>query len=175
MGAPVRSIPALSRALPVAGAAVCLGVAGCTAPLAPGPSATPTASPGAPVAADPFSLRVGDCIDDDVATGEVVEVPVVDCDQEHTAEAYFSEQLPGTEYPGLDEVKKAAVETCLDQFEPFAGIDYDDSQRLDFAWYYPTEGSWSTGDREVLCLIMQIDPETGRTLRTTGSLRDFAQ
>ncbi|MDQ4138300.1 MAG: septum formation family protein [Actinomycetota bacterium] len=161
--------------MPFAGAAVCISLAGCTTAVAPAPSATPTASPGAAVATDPFELQVGDCIDDDVAAGDVLQVPVVDCEAEHTAEAYHSERLPDGDYPGLEAVKSTAVETCLDRFEEFAGIDYDDSQHLDFAWYYPTEGSWSTGDREVLCLMMQIDPATGQTVPTRGTLRGFAQ
>jgi hypothetical protein len=173
----VRSTTAaLARCgLPLACAAACASLAGCTAAPAPTPSATASASSGAPVAADPFSLRVGDCIDDEFANGEVMQVPLVDCAEPHTAEAYFSERMPDGDYPGLDTVKSTAVETCLAAFEPFAGIDYDDSQHLDFAWYYPTEGSWSTGDREVLCLMMQIDPATGETVPTTGSLRDFGQ
>ena len=172
----MRSTPALARcAVPLAGAALCASLVGCTAVAAPAPSPTPTASPGAPVPTDPFSLRVGDCIDDDFGTGEVMKVPVVDCDRPHTAEAYHSERLPDGDYPGADAVESTAVEACLDSFEPFAGIDYDDSQRLDFAWYHPTEGSWATGDREVLCLLMQIDPATGETVPTTGTLRDFAR
>ncbi len=171
----VRSTPALSGALALAGVSVCISLAGCTQLTTPPPSPTPTDSPGGPVAADPFSLRVGDCIDDDLAAGEVLEVPVVDCDQEHAAEAYHSERLPEGDYPGLDWVKEKAVEICLERFEPFAGIDYDASRRLDVAWYYPTDGSWSEGDREVLCLIMQVDPETGSTVPTQGTLREFAQ
>ena len=172
----MRSTPVLSRcAVPLAGAAVCVTLAGCATAGEPAPSATPTASPGAAVATDPFSLRVGDCIDDDFGNGQVMQVPVVDCSEPHSAEAYHSERLPDGAYPGVEAVKSAAVEACLDSFERFAGIDYDDSQRLDFAWYYPTEGSWSTGDRDVLCLLMQIDPETGQTVPTTGTLRDFGQ
>jgi Septum formation len=169
----VRGTTALARpAAALAGAAVCASLAGCTAVPAPAPSATPTASPGA---VDPFSLEVGDCIDDDFGKGEVMRVPLVDCAEPHTSEAYSSERLPDGDYPGLEAVKATAVEVCLDSFERFAGIDYDDSQRLDFGWYHPTEGSWSTGDREVLCLMMQIDPETGQTVPTTGTLRGFAQ
>jgi hypothetical protein len=172
----VRSTTALARcAVPLAGAAVCASLAACTAVVPPPESATPTASPGAPVATDPFSLRVGDCIDDDFGNGAVMKVPLVDCAEPHTAEVYHAERLPDGDYPGIEPVKEAAVEACLDSFERFAGIDYDDSQHLDFAWYYPTEGSWSTGDREVLCLLMRIDPETGTTLPTIGTLRDFAQ
>ncbi len=172
----MRSTTALARcAVLLAGAAVCASLAGCTAVAAPERTPTPTASPGAPVATDPFSLRVGDCIDDDFGDGEVMKVPLVDCAEPHSAEAYHSERLPDGAYPGVESVKATAVEACLDNFERFAGIGYDDSQHLDFAWYYPTEGSWSTGDREVLCLLMQIDPETGETLPTTGTLRDFAR
>ena len=172
----MRSTPAFARCAALfAGSAVCASLAGCSSIPTPQPTPTPTAAPGAAVPTDPFSLEVGDCIDDDFGDGEVMKVPLVDCDEPHTAEAYHSERLPDGAYPGVESVKSTAVETCLDSFESFAGIDYDDSQHLDFAWYYPTEGSWSTGDREVLCLLMQIDPETGQTVPTTGTLRDFAQ
>lgn len=172
----MRSTPALARcAVPLTCAAVCASIAGCTALPSPAPSPTPTASPGAPLTADPFSLRVGDCIIDDFGAGEVMQVPLVDCAEPHTAEVYHSEELPDGEYPGLETVKATAVEACLESFERFAGISYDDSQQLDFAWYYPTEGSWSTGDREVLCLMMRMDPATGETVATTGSLRGVAQ
>jgi hypothetical protein len=177
MEAIVRSTSTLARCgLALGGAALCTSLAACTQLAVPGqsPSPTPTASAGA-VATDPFSLRVGDCIDDGLGEGEVVQVPVVDCAREHSAEAYHSEKLPDGEYPGLEQVKKDAVEVCLNSFEDFAGISYDDSQQLDFAWYYPTAGSWSTGDREVLCLMMKIDPETGLTVPTKGTLRDFGE
>jgi hypothetical protein len=160
-----------SLAGPAACAALCMSLAACTPTGDPAPSPPPSAS----AAADPFSLRVGDCIPEDIAAGEVLQVPIVDCGEEHAAEAYSSKRLPDGDYPGLDAVKTLAVETCLDRFEAFAGIAFDDSQHLDFGWYYPTEGSWSTGDREVLCLIMRIDPATGQTVPTTGTLRDYAR
>jgi hypothetical protein len=172
----VRSTGTLARcAAALTAAAGLVALAGCTPVATPTPSPTPTPTSGAVVSTDPFSLRVGDCIDDGLGEGEVVQVPVVDCAEEHSAEAYHSERLKDGTYPGLESVKKTAVNVCIDAFEAFAGIDYDDSQLLDFAWYYPTAGSWSTGDREVLCLMMQIDPETGHTVPTTGTLRGFGK
>jgi hypothetical protein len=142
-------------------------LAGCVPAPAPTPSGTPSASSG-PV--DPFSVVVGDCIEDELAEGDVMGVPVVDCEQPHLAEAYHAEELPDGDYPGLESVKSTAVDVCLAHFEEFAGISYDASQRLDFAWYYPTEGSWSNGDHEILCLMLQIDPATGNPVQTTGTL-----
>src|SRR3712207_7285342 len=43
-------------------------------------------------------------------SGDVLEVPLVDCDEPHTAEAYTSERLPDGPYPGLDAVKETAVD-----------------------------------------------------------------
>jgi hypothetical protein len=167
----MRSTTAAGRALvAVMALGLAIGLAGCDGGA---PQATPTTS--GPVEADPFSIRVGDCIADELAEGEVLRIPVVDCADPHVAEAYHSEDLPDGEYPGLEKVKQEAVKACLAQFEPFAGISYDTSERLDFAWYYPTEGSWSTGDREILCLLVQIDPATGDRVETTGTLKDFGK
>lgn len=113
---------------------------------------------------DAFALQVGDCLDDAAAAGEVTTVPTVPCTEPHDSEIYAAFELGQSTYPGEEAVRAKADVLCLPAFEEFVGEPYLDS-RYDFAYYYPTEASWSSGDREVLCVI--YDP----TGPVTGTLR----
>lgn len=112
---------------------------------------------------DPFALQVGDCLDDEAARGEVQSVPTVPCSEPHDSEIYSAHLLGPSSYPGQEAVIDEAQALCLPAFEQFVGEPYLES-RFDFSFYYPTEQSWATGDREVLCVI--FDPEGP----VTGSL-----
>lgn len=105
---------------------------------------------------DAFALQVGDCLDDAAATGEVQTVPTVLCSEPHDSEIYSSHELGESPYPGEESVIEQADTVCLTAFERFVGEPYLES-RFDFSYYYPTEESWDTGDREILCVI--YDPE----------------
>lgn len=113
---------------------------------------------------DAFALGVGDCLNGGEAQGEITTVPTVPCSEPHDSEVYAAFALNGTSYPGEETVTGEAEVLCLPAFEEFVGEPYLES-RLDFAYYYPTEESWASGDREVLCVI--YDPEG----MATGSLR----
>lgn len=114
--------------------------------------------------ADVFSIRVGDCLNDASAGDEVTEVPLVPCSEPHDSEVYASIIMTGDTFPGNDVVVSEADDACFERFEEFVGIPYLDSI-YDFSYYFPTEGSWANGDREILCVI--YDP-AGQKL--TGSL-----
>ena len=115
-----------------------------------------------------FSIKVGDCINDDSTSEEVFEVEAVPCAEPHDLEAFHEFSLDGSEYPGDDEVAQQADTGCYDQFTTFVGLSYEDST-LEYAPYTPTEASWTEdGDRLVSCMIG--DPEG----RTTGSLAGVA-
>jgi hypothetical protein len=120
-------------------------------------------------AADVFSIRVGDCLNDSSVSDEVTEIPLVPCSEPHDSQVYASIILPGDAFPGVDVVIAEADDACLDEFERFVGIRYVDSI-YDFSYYFPTERSWAKGDREILCVI--YDP-AGEKL--TGSLADVAR
>jgi hypothetical protein len=117
---------------------------------------------------DVFTIKVGDCLNDGGSTGEVSDVPVVDCAVPHDSEAYASIIMDDGEFPGEDAVTAQAETDCTTEFNTFVGLDYSTSS-LDFAYYYPTEQSWGQGDREILCLI--VDPAG----QTTGSLQGAAK
>lgn len=114
--------------------------------------------------ADVFTIAVGDCLNDATAGEEVTEVPLVPCSEPHDSEVYASIIMTGDAFPGTDVVSSQADDGCFTEFEAFVGIPYLDSI-YDFSYYFPTEGSWAQGDREILCVI--FDP-AGQKL--TGSL-----
>lgn len=112
---------------------------------------------------DVFTLRVGDCLNDADATEQVDTVPTTPCDEPHDSEVFASVIVPEDEYPGQGAILELADVECLAEFETFVGGPWDASP-YDFSYYFPTEGSWSEGDREILCVI--YDPEGP----VTGSL-----
>jgi len=117
---------------------------------------------------DVFTLRVGDCLNDADAGEEVETVPTVPCDEPHDSEVYASVIMPDDAFPGQEAIFELADAECLAEFEAFVGGDWDTSP-YDFSYYYPTEGSWADGDREILCVI--YDPEGP----VEGSLEGSAQ
>ncbi|MCS5734031.1 septum formation family protein [Herbiconiux daphne] len=163
----------LARRAPALGAlALCLGLAlaGCTAADSgadgPGAASGSGSTPNAEAQpeqndTDVFTISVGQCFDDAPGT-EVTEVPVVDCGDPHDFEVYADFDLSGDDFPGESDVADSAESGCLDEFEPFVGIAYDDSQYA-YSYFAPTERSWSEGDdRLVSCIIGDPDgPVTG--------------
>lgn len=176
---PAPKSQAASRALRViAGSALAftaLGLTGCSALKQFLPSSQPARDAGTGEIvekqdnADVFSLRVGDCVDTDSSmSGEISSLPAIPCDQSHTDEVYFSYMIDGEEFPGEDAIIAEAEQKCVPAFETFVGIGYQDSA-LEYWPMYPSEGSWSDGDREVLCLA--YDPSAA----TVGSLAGAAR
>ena len=123
-----------------------LALAGCSTDAPRDQAGQVTAS----ATADAFSLRVGDCTPS-LTTGNVTELQLVPCDQEHAWEAFASKTLPEGDYPGDSDVSSAAEEFCVDAFKPFVGIAQSEST-LDVNYLGPTKDSWANGDREVICL-----------------------
>lgn len=120
---------------------------------------------------DVFTLRVGDCINDPADGEETFEVSGVtsaDCAEPHDAEVYSSIMLEGIPFPGDDKIM-TATEGCADDFAKFTGIPYADAPLLDYMTFYPSAASWLTGDREILCMICQIDADFA-IVPTTGTL-----
>ncbi|MGR2751403.1 septum formation family protein [Agromyces arachidis] len=113
--------------------------------------------------ADVFALRVGDCLDMVVAD-QVESVPVVPCSEPHSDEVYHDFQMPDGEFPGDDAVNSAAETGCLDAFQPFVGMAFEESQ-LDISWYVPTQDSWNQmNDRAISCMVSDPAGEVTGTL-----------
>jgi hypothetical protein len=125
---------------------------------------------------DVFTLREGDCIEDqslvdslssetgDGVAQEVTAVHTVPCSDPHDFEAYRDVTLTGgSDYPGSDPIDAQGDDACGKAFDSFIGFDYADSI-YEYTYYQPTAESWMTGDRTVTCLIG--DPAG----KTVGSL-----
>ena len=116
--------------------------------------------------ADVFTLAVGDCFNDQDAE-EIDSVQAIPCSDAHDYEAYFAFDVSEDEtFPGDDVITQVAEERCMAEFETFIGKSYEEST-LDFNYLSPTEGSWESGDHEILCLVMGADKTTG-SLAGTG-------
>ncbi|MEZ5228855.1 MAG: septum formation family protein [Acidimicrobiales bacterium] len=103
-----------------------------------------------------FAIKYGDCL---VAPleGEVQSVEGVPCDQPHDSQAYDTFDLTGFDaFPG-DALDEPAYNGCLDRFESFVGIPFEESI-LWVTFMSPTADGWAQGDREIQCLII---PESG--------------
>ena len=116
---------------------------------------------------DVFAIRVGDCMSDEGLNGEEINaVNVVPCDGPHTDEVYHAFHLTNDEFPGED-MSNLSDAGCYEPFESFIGVAYESSE-FDFWSMYPTLGSWSDGDREVLCLVYSQTGELSGSLQGAG-------
>lgn len=103
-----------------------------------------------------FAIKYGDCL---VAPldGEVQSVEGVPCTEPHDSQAYDAFDLTGfTSFPG-DALEEPAFQGCIDRYEAFVGVPYEDST-LYATFLSPTASGWAEGDREIQCLVV---PETG--------------
>jgi hypothetical protein len=120
-----------------------------------------------------FAVKAGDCLDDETmaaigteVSGEIEDVHAIPCKDPHTLEAYHVFDLAGDDYPGVVEAEKQSQQGCLDAFQPFIGVPYDQST-LTFFYLYPQALTWTEADdHSVVCLV----GESGGT-PTTGTLK----
>jgi len=117
-----------------------------------------------------FDVTVGDCFDDPPEFDEVSSVPIIDCAEPHDNEVYAIFDYTGSaDYPGDDEIERAANTGCIDRFEEFVGIDYFESEIFVGA-FWPSPGTWDDGDREVICFAYE-----GDFSKITGTLQGAAR
>jgi hypothetical protein len=117
---------------------------------------------------DVRSLEPGDCFLDFEGT-EVSSVEVVDCGEPHQFEVFANVVLPDGPYPGAAEVDQTGYDACLDEFQPYVGIDSESSVWL-VTTLLPLEDSWPE-DRTVNCLLFQPTGEDSVPATVTGSAR----
>ena len=110
-----------------------------------------------PRSTGPFELQVGDCFDDpDDPVEQLVEVPLIGCDQPHDNQIFALFDLPDGGFPGDVAISDQARDGCLSRFEDYVGTPYADSE-LFAAWLPPTSASWEQGDRQVVCVLFDAD------------------
>lgn len=112
--------------------------------------------------ADVFTIKIGDCLNDASAPDEVTTIPIVDCAEPHDSEVFARTDSTTAEFPGDAALSDELTAFCTgDAYTQFVGIPYLESS-YETSGYFPTQGSWDDGDRELLCTIWDpAGPNTG--------------
>jgi hypothetical protein len=154
-------------------------VAGCggtpsgQSPSPAAPSASPTTTPTPPPTPTPKpeyqapeDLAIGACFDpvEDQDDQSLLAGIVRRCEEQHLMEVIgipaldYAETAP---FPVEADLDRQSDELCRTAFEGYVGIDFDDST-LDATYYPPSEGTWTIGDRLVVCTVVasEIAPFT---------------
>ncbi len=121
------------------------------------------------------SREVGDCLPEpaiEELTGSYGAIPLpVPCDEQHWGEVFFTGLLEGeSDAPRPEEAWFDAEVTrqCDPPFLAYVGRAWAESA-LSVTSYYPSEASWVTGDRAIVCLA--VAPEGLSTGSVAGSAR----
>lgn len=136
-----------------------------------GPSAAVSVAPSASTGAEAtsaFDLEVGDCFS--VESDELTTVVVVACEESHEYEAFAvldHEAGEAEPYPGDEAMLEYGNAACQAPFQAYVGREYEAS-----IWYItsvlPSEETWATGDRELVCTLNQQDADS-EPIAVTGS------
>ncbi|MFV0524418.1 MAG: septum formation family protein [Acidimicrobiales bacterium] len=100
----------------------------------------------------PTEIEVGDCLRGFMVGQDVSSVARVACQRPHEQEAYHQFDLPDGEFPGAESINSSSSAECTDAFEEFVGVP-NEASRYGIFTLTPTQGSWSAGDRTVICLL----------------------
>jgi hypothetical protein len=103
-------------------------------------------------------LKVGDCfvkhgdVANDEESFEATGLYTIDCASIHYGEVYYLGELAGTTFPGRDEVIALTDEGCFSD-DAASGVDLDKAAELTYFYVFPTEDTWSRGDRAYGCML----------------------
>lgn len=124
-------------------------------------------------------IAVGDCMDipeDD----EFSTIDPIDCTEPHDLEIFavldmstqsslFSVAAP---YPGDMELYEASLDACLEPFEPYVGSEYELSKLWIDAFTPTVEGWEEFDDREVQCVLLQLNDDLTDVVKSDRSFRN---
>jgi hypothetical protein len=116
-----------------------------------------------------YALTKGDCFNSSTGSleGETYDVDEVPCTGKHDAEVFAVLTVPGTTFPGDDEVTRIADDQCYALQDDYAKDSWAVPDDIDVYYLLPTRQTWRLGDRAVTCMFGNTD--SNGTL--TGSLR----
>ncbi len=97
--------------------------------------------------------EVGQCMD---LPADSIDSAEVACNQPHHGEIVGVQVLTDASFPGEDNAYAMAEEVCLEAFADYVGIEFTESD-LDMLYLYPTQASWSIGDRQIACWAENLD------------------
>ncbi|WP_193044570.1 septum formation family protein [Mycolicibacterium baixiangningiae] len=104
-------------------------------------------------------VKLGDCLSEIPDGTRVMTVKTVSCGEPHAGEVFAVLMMPDGDFPGEDAVTEYA-NRCgpeLATYSPAAVTD--DSVQLYVL--YPTDETWTDGDRAVTCIATLDPPRTG--------------
>ncbi|WP_102159761.1 septum formation family protein [Zhihengliuella halotolerans] len=113
--------------------------------------------------ADVFDLREGDCLNDsqvvDASELQLTDITLVPCSEAHIAEVYVDVQIDGDGPPDDARLTELFEEHCVDSFVDYVGGDFRQASaaNLSVTSFFPTEESWTRGDRLYQCLLVGTD------------------
>jgi len=125
-------------------------------------------SSGAAQSVSVFKLAVGDClVPPTKVQADLSFVKTVACSAPHTQQVFALVRLPGAagaSYPPLTSLQEEANGECLNRFQGFVGVPYTRSS-LFITYMLPSVGSWSAGDRTVVCILESVNGPLRRSAR----------
>lgn len=107
-------------------------------------------------------LALGTCANEvpagDTASADPVTWTTVACDEPHHVEVFgaWTAGGPWEPYPGDGALGLEADEGCAAEFEGYVGLEEVDS-RLTYVVSVPSEASWRDGDRQVICVLIDLE------------------
>jgi len=116
---------------------------------------------------DIVDLQVGDCLAESLPGEVIFSIQTVPCSEPHSEEIFAAVTLPNGDgdFPGMEAINAQAEDLCIiAEFEDFVGLSYEESV-LYVGGITPSEGSWSQGDRRILCTIYDAAGEVSGSLR----------
>lgn len=100
----------------------------------------------------PEQLEAGDCLQG--FTDALGLVTIVTCSTSHNAQMIGTFKITEDTFPGSEELMARSQDLCK-------SVPLDPSSPLDTTWSYhfsrPSEKSWATGDRKVVCFLALND------------------
>lgn len=113
---------------------------------------------------DIMQLKVGDCLDSKPGAAASATASVVPCKDPHIAEIFAELDVPASADPGAKTYQDDLLKQCVDQFEPFVGLSYDES-KLEAWAIVPSSESFQNDDRKAYCLIADTEGDSSGTLK----------
>ncbi|KUI32379.1 septum formation family protein [Mycobacterium sp. IS-1496] len=107
-------------------------------------------------------VKLGDCLSEIPDGSQVRTLETVDCAEPHVGEVFAVLQMPDGDFPGQDAMVEYANRCApeLASYSPAAVTD--DTVRLFVL--FPTDETWSDGDRAVTC-VATLDPPRAGSLK----------
>jgi len=107
------------------------------------------------------NLKVGQCLNGIEAAGSRLStLPVVACTAAHEGEVVSIFNLTGTTFPGDSAIETQAKEKCFTQLDAYSPSTKDD-QSITIFFLHPTRTTWSSGDRQIICIAHFKPPRQG--------------